>query len=241
MNNEFPYLEEDQRIQFPPPESASPDGILGAGGNLSPGMLLSAYTQGIFPWYSPGEPILWWSPDPRFVLFPRKIHISKSLKRTMRKQIFTYTFDECFRRVMKKCGQVPRPGQNGTWITREMLEGYTRLHELGYAHSLEVWQDGDLAGGLYGVSLGNIFFGESMFTEKNDASKAGFVVLTSILRSEGFLLIDSQVYTPHLDRFGAEEIPRFEYLELLNRALQGTTRKGNWGERFNYRTGDLEI
>ncbi|MFP4383039.1 MAG: leucyl/phenylalanyl-tRNA--protein transferase [Spirochaetia bacterium] len=241
MSGGFPYLEENQRIQFPAPDSASPEGILGAGGNLSPGMLLSAYTQGIFPWYSPGEPILWWSPDPRFILFPRKIHISKSLRKILRKNIFSYTFDKCFRRVMKKCGEVPRPGQNGTWITGEMLDGYCRLNGLGYAHSVEVWQDGTLAGGLYGVSLGDIFFGESMFAEINNASKSGFAVLNSILQSEGFLLIDSQVYTPHLERFGAEEIPRPDYLNLLKRALKGKTRKGDWGDLFNNRVRELEF
>jgi leucyl/phenylalanyl-tRNA--protein transferase len=226
----FPYLSEHEYFQFPPVESATPDGIVAAGGNLSPGMLLSAYRQGIFPWYSDGEPILWWSPDPRFVLFPDELLVSKSLRRTLRRDRFSIRFDTHFDQVLEGCKQAPRPGQDGTWITKEMQEGYARLHRLGYAHSVEATADGELAGGLYGVALGRCFFGESMFTRVSDASKVALVALVRTAAALGFPVIDSQVYTPHLARFGAREIPRTEYLGLLNAALRQPTIRGNWGE-----------
>lgn len=226
----FPYLSENEYFQFPPVESSTPDGIVAAGGNLSPGMLLSAYRQGVFPWYSDGEPILWWSPDPRFVLFPDELSVSKSLRRTLRKDRFSISFDTRFRLVLEGCKRAPRPGQDGTWITKEMQEGYTALHELGYAHSVEAFADGELAGGLYGVALGRCFFGESMFTRVPDASKVALVALVRTLSTLGFPVIDSQVYTPHLARFGAREIPREHYLRLLKGALGEPTLRGNWNE-----------
>ncbi len=241
MNEEFPYLDEKRIFEFPDIENTTPEGIVGVGGNLSPGMLLSAYSQGIFPWYSPGEPILWWSPDPRYVLFPEKIHIQRSLRKILKKDHFTYTFDKSFRKVISRCAIAERPGQNGTWITEEMIKGYSILNELGYAHSMEIWAGDCLAGGLYGVSLGDIFFGESMFTEQDNASKAGFVMLVTLLSREGFLLIDSQVYTSHLERFGAEEIPRNEYMDVLNKALKGRTRKGNWGLMFDEKINSISF
>lgn len=224
----FPYLDEDSRFTFPPVELATDEGIVGVGGNLSPGMLLSAYSQGIFPWYSRGEPILWWSPDPRFVLFPGELHIPKSLKRTLNKRPFDVSFDSDFESVMRRCASIPRPWQSGTWITEEMIDGYMRLHHLGYAHSVEVRSGGRLVGGLYGVSLGSCFFGESMFADAADASKVGFVVFLASLVPAGISLVDSQVYTDHLARFGAREIPRVEYLRELRECLHRPTLRGDW-------------
>jgi leucyl/phenylalanyl-tRNA--protein transferase len=230
MSESFPYLKEHQRVVFPPPGEAGTDGLVAVGGNLSPGVLLSAYSQGIFPWYSEGEPLLWWSPDPRFVLFPSELHIPKSLRRTLNRGHFRFTVDHAFEEVITACSVAPRRGQAGTWITDAMITGYITLHELGYAHSLEVWKDGQLAGGLYGVSLGGMFFGESMFARVSDASKAGFVVFVGALDDHGFDCIDCQMYTEHLDRFGAREIDRDEFLKLLAHALERDTLKGNWQE-----------
>ncbi|WP_455381893.1 leucyl/phenylalanyl-tRNA--protein transferase [Salinispira pacifica] len=232
MGRKFPYLGEHERFQFPSPDQATGEGILGVGGNLSPGMLLSAYSQGVFPWFSPGDPILWWCPDPRFVLFPDKLHISRSMRRVLRRREFSVSFDRMFRRVIEACSATPRPGQRGTWITDEMIESYSKLHELGYAHSVEVSLNGELVGGLYGVSLGSCLFGESMFARVSNASKVGFVYLVQVLKQQGFSLIDSQVHTDHLESLGAEDIPRERYLSLLAAALEAPTRRGNWGELF---------
>ncbi|MFP3958531.1 MAG: leucyl/phenylalanyl-tRNA--protein transferase [Spirochaetaceae bacterium] len=228
MSESFPYLSEHRRITFPSPEEADAHGLVAAGGNLSPGLLLSAYSQGIFPWYSEGEPILWWSPDPRFVLFPDELHVAKSLRRTLNHGAFSVTLDQAFQEVIVACSVAPRRGQVGTWITDEMIEGYTTLYELGYAHSLEVWERGTLAGGLYGVSLGGMFFGESMFARVSDASKVGFVVLARALRERGFDCIDCQMYTGHLARFGAREMSRSAFLGLLGRSLRRPTLRGDW-------------
>lgn len=229
---EFPYFGEHERFQFPRVEEGTPEGIVASGGNLSPGMLLSAYSQGIFPWYTEGEPILWWSPDPRFVLWFDDLHISKSLKKVLRQDRFSVTLDSDFEAVIAACSDVSRRGQTGTWITDEMTEGYLRLHELGYAHSVEVWTEKNLAGGLYGVSLGACFFGESMFSLVSDASKTGLVCLVSQLKTAGFDCLDSQVYTAHLERMGAAEIPREEYLKILETRIHMPTIRGNWGEKF---------
>lgn len=210
---------------------------MAAGGNLSPGMLLSAYEQGIFPWYSQGEPILWHSPEPRFVLFPTDLHVSRRLERTLRSSSFRVTFDRAFSEVIAGCKKIERLGQAGTWITNEMEEAYTGLHELGFAHSVEVWEEDELAGGLYGVSLGRIYFGESMFARVPDASKVGFVTLARRLFDLDFALIDSQVYTDHLARFGAREIPRERYLSLLAEALEGETLRGSWSRYEPSRRG----
>mgnify|MGYP006286841397 FL=1 len=226
----FPYLDENQHFQFPPVDKSTPEGIVAAGGNLSPGMLLSAYTQGIFPWYSEYEPILWWSPDPRFVLFPEELHISKSMGRVLKKEEFTCSADTCFERVIRSCREIERPGQPGTWITNDMLEAYIELHRLGYAHSVEAWQGEDLAGGLYGVSLGKCFFGESMFSKKSNSSKAALIFLTGSLKERDFHFIDCQVYTSHLKSLGAREIPRREFIERLHQGLRYDTRKGNWAD-----------
>jgi leucyl/phenylalanyl-tRNA---protein transferase len=230
VSREFPYLDEHASFTFPPLEDATKEGIVAAGGNLSPGMLLSAYRQGIFPWYSEEDPILWWCPDPRFVLFPNELHVSRSLARVIGRGRFTVTFDRAFGQVIDACRSVPRPGQPGTWITDEIVEGYSRLHELGYAHSVEVRLGNELAGGLYGVSLGDVFYGESMFSRVDNASKVALVALTEFLIGRGCTLIDCQAHTDHLERMGAREIPRAEFLTLLERGLQTPTRRGPWRE-----------
>ena len=216
-------------LRFPPVEQASPEGLLAVGGDLSPERLLEAYRHGIFPWYDDDQPILWWSPDPRTVLFPDKLHISRSLKRSLRPGLFSVTLDRCFRDVMQQCaGPRAQYPEGGTWITAEMLEAYGRLHELGYAHSVETWQKGALVGGLYGVTLGGAFFAESMFTRVPDASKVALVSLVRQLQAWGFRIIDCQQASPHVMRFGAEEIPRRRFLDLLGAALTLPNRRGRW-------------
>jgi len=207
-------------LVFPPVEHAEDWGGLALGGDLSPQRLLLAYRSGIFPWYDEDQPIIWHAPSPRFVLFPQNLHVPRSLKPVLNQQKFTVTYDQAFRQVITNCQQVKRPDQPGTWITDEMLEAYCELHTLGHAHSVEAWQQGKLVGGLYGISLGKIFFGESMFSQVGDASKIAFVTHVLDLAQQGFLLIDCQVHTPHLERFGAEEIPRQQYMQLLDVALQ---------------------
>jgi len=203
---------------FPPVEMAEtePDGLLAVGGDLSPRRLLQAYRQGIFPWYSEGQPILWWSPDPRTVLFPERLKISRSLAKTLRNKPFRVTFDRAFEAVIDACAE-PRDKASGTWITTEMKAAYIRLHQLGHAHSAEVWSQGRLVGGLYGIAIGRVFFGESMFTRIRDASKVAFVRLTRQLQAAGFTLIDCQVYSAHLLSLGAEEIDRHSFCQLLAR------------------------
>jgi leucyl/phenylalanyl-tRNA--protein transferase len=231
-NPSFPYLNELCTYSFPPVEDATPEGVLAVGGNLSPGMLLSAYSQGIFPWYTDGEPILWWSPDPRFVLFPDELHVSKSMKKALRKGGFNYSLDRCFEQIIRGCRTVPRHDQNGTWITGEMLEAYTELHHLGYAHSIEVWREGQLAGGMYGVSLGCCFFGESMYSLVPNASKAALIRFIGLMRSKGFTMLDCQVHSEHLSTLGARMIPRREFMRLLKSGLGNETYRGNWGTSF---------
>lgn len=219
-------------LVFPDPTYANPDGILAIGGDLRPERLLLAYEKGIFPWYSQGQPILWWSPDPRFVLWPEELKVSKSMKQVLRKSQFTITYDQAFEAVISHCQQVPRPGQHGTWITGNMLQAYLSLHQQGLAHSVEIWEANNLVGGLYGVSLGDCFFGESMFTHVSNASKAGFITLMQDLRADGIRLIDCQVYTRHLESLGAGEVSRAAFLEKLRAFLLPPTRKGNWGARY---------
>jgi len=226
----MPIFRLSSELLFPPVELSEPDGILAAGGDLSVERLLLAYRSGIFPWYSSGEPILWWSPDPRFVLFPEDLHISKSLKKVLNSNQFEITFDKAFPQVISHCRAKNRPNQEGTWITKEMIRAYVDLHRAGYAHSVEAWKDGILAGGLYGVSIGRVFFGESMFYLVENASKIAFVKLVEKLRSLGFLVIDSQVYTKYLETFGAKHIPREKYLEILQKGFEMESIVGNWGE-----------
>ena len=215
-------------IVFPSPENAQSDGLLAVGGDLSIKRLLMAYQLGIFPWYSEGQPILWWSPDPRLVLDPKDFRSSKALRQTLNKGTFQVTFDQSFEKVIEACGQVPRKGQQGTWITAEMQEAYMGLHKLGYAHSVESWQNGRLVGGLYGVSLGRCFFGESMFFVETDASKVALATLVERLKDWGFHMVDAQVTTRHLMSLGAKEIPRREFLNRLEEALRFPTLKGSW-------------
>ena len=221
------WLTEDEAL-FPPTEGADSRGVVAVGGTLTPTRLLEAYRRGIFPWYSEGEPILWHSPDPRFVLEPTALHVPKSLKKTLRHLPYELRYDTDFAGVMRACGEHARPGQNGTWITDAMLEGYTALHEAGYAHSAEAWQDGALVGGLYGVWLGRIFYGESMFAEAPDASKVAFVELVARLREAGCSWVDCQQETEHLARFGAASVPRRQFLKVLAQALAFPTQVGKW-------------
>jgi leucyl/phenylalanyl-tRNA---protein transferase len=214
---------------FPPVSHAEEDGLLAVGGDLHPDRLLVAYSQGIFPWYSSGSPILWWSPDPRMVLFPEELKVSKSMQQVLRRDVFQITFDRDFPAVIQSCAKAPRPGQEGSgWLVQAMQEAYTELHRLGHAHSVEVWQAGTLVGGLYGVALGGVFCGESMFSHVSNASKAGFITLVEELRGRNFSLIDCQVHTAHLESLGAREIPRTQFLSLLRKALQHPGWAGKW-------------
>lgn len=219
-------------IVFPPPECAEPDGLLAVGGDLSAKRLLLAYSMGIFPWYSEGQPILWWSPDPRLVLLPEELKVSRSLGRTLRKQVFTVTFDRAFRDVITSCARVHRRRQGGTWLTPEMVEAYCELFRMGFAHSVESWRGGSLAGGLYGVALGGAFFGESMFSLAPDASKVALAALAGTLKAEGFDIIDCQVSTRHLVSMGAREMPRGEFLAVLRRAVDRPWNPGRWEGRI---------
>lgn len=212
-------------MPFPPVTSAlvEPNGLLAAGGDLSAPRLLAAYRAGIFPWFSPGDPTLWWSPNPRMVLFPSDFKLSNSLRKTLMKGNFEIRTDFAFEQVMRACA-APRGGDNGTWIVEEMIEAYCELHRLHYAHSIEVWQGNELIGGLYGVAIGKIFYGESMFSRRTDGSKIAFAHMAKQLARWGFGMIDCQMYTPHLASLGAREIPRTEFIarltELINCASQ---------------------
>lgn len=215
------------RHSFPPVDQADPNGLLAIGGDLSPERLLTAYSQGIFPWY--GEPpILWFSPDPRAVLPLSRLHVARRLRRTLRQGRFAFTLDGAFGQVIRACANARRREGGGTWITPEMIEAYTRLHELGIAHSIEAWRDGALLGGVYGVSLGAAFFAESMFHRERDASKAALCALVWQLEAWRFELFDCQVSSPHLIRLGAEEWPRPRFVAALHQALAKPTRRGRW-------------
>lgn len=204
-----------------------PNGLLAIGGDLSPERLLSAYRQGIFPWYNEGQPILWWSPDPRSVLFPDRLKLTRSLRKTLRKEPFRASFDRAFGEVIAGCAE-PRNGEVGTWITADMQQAYERMHRLGYAHSAEAWEGDFLAGGLYGVALGRVFFGESMFSRRSDASKVAFAHLVAQLQSWGYALIDCQVHSGHLESLGAEHIPRREFVALLEQHCALPVARDAW-------------
>lgn len=212
---------------FPAAQEGDHRGLLAYGGDLAPERLLSAYAQGVFPWYDE-PPILWFSPDPRMVLEPGALRVSRSLAKRERQRPFSLRMDTAFADVIRACAAMPRPGQHGTWITSEMIDAYIGLHELGFAHSVEAWRDDQLVGGLYGLSLGRAFFGESMFAHESDASKLAFVAAVRQLAGWGFELIDCQVETEHLARFGAVCRPRSDFLAALDRALEGETRRGRW-------------
>ncbi|MBM7118690.1 leucyl/phenylalanyl-tRNA--protein transferase [Archangium primigenium] len=222
------YLLGDDPELFPPPERADRSGLLAVGGDLSPERLLAAYSRGIFPWYNPGQPVLWHSPDPRFVLEPAKLHVGRSLRKALNARVYDVRWDTAFADVITACAQVPRPGQDGTWITDDMRAAYIELHARGYAHSVEAWSGGTLVGGFYGVSLGAAFFGESMFAHAPDASKVAFATAVTRFQAWGFHFIDCQVETEHLARFGAQHWPRRHFLQALAVALGEPTRRGPW-------------
>ncbi|MDR1866956.1 MAG: leucyl/phenylalanyl-tRNA--protein transferase [Treponema sp.] len=215
----FPYLDKDKRFVFPPVIRSSGN-IIAVGGNLSPGMLLSAYEQGIFPWYSEDEPLLWQSPDPRFLIFPEDLHISESMKKILKKGIFNVVIDHDFPAVINNCAITYRPGQSGTWITHDMIEAFIELHRLGYVHSAESYRDGQLVGGCYGLLLGKYFCGESMFAKEKNASKAAFLTYAQQLFAQGVACIDCQVYTVHLASLGGRNVPRAAFLRLLRKILK---------------------
>jgi leucyl/phenylalanyl-tRNA--protein transferase len=215
-------------LVFPHPSHARRDGLLAVGGDLNPARLRLAYENGIFPWYSEGDPIMWWSPPVRPVLVPREVHVPRSLAKLMRHGPFEMRLDTAFESVIEGCAKILRRDEPGTWITAEMNDAYVELHRQGLAHSAEAWQDGRLVGGLYGVALGAVFYGESMFTQVPDASKATFVTLCEQLDRWGFELIDSQVTNPHTARFGTIEIPRDEFLRRVHQLVQRPTRQGVW-------------
>lgn len=204
---------------FPPVDMADEDGLLAVGGDLQTDRLLDAYRKGIFPWYNEGEPVLWWCPDPRFVLFPDRLKVHKSMQTILNNGRFRFTINRVFAEVIQNCKTITRKEQEGTWISPAVQEAYTKLHQLGYAHSAEAWRDGVLVGGLYGIRLGNVFFGESMFSKESNASKFAFINYVQQLKKENVALIDCQVYTEHLERLGASMIPRTVFVELLNRLI----------------------
>lgn len=213
---------------FPDPAEADPDGLLAVGGDLSPRRLVAAYANGIFPWYAAGSPILWWSTDPRLVLFPAELHVPHSLRRVLNSDRLRFSLDAAFDEVIRACARTTRPGQDGTWLVPEMIAAYEELHVLGIAHSAEAWQEGRLVGGLYGVALGSVFFGESMFHAVPDASKALFATLVPWLKARGCTLIDCQQTTAHMLRFGSREIPRTLFLQLVSRGLESDALRGEW-------------
>ncbi len=221
MSAAFDVCLPDGRIVagFPDPRGASAEGLVAIGGGLAPEVLLAAYARGIFPWYGEGKPVLWWSPDPRMVLFPEAFHCSRRLARRMRRPDVSFTRDAAFARVIRRCASIPRKGEQGTWILPEMIEAYERLHALGHAHSYEVWREGRLIGGVYGVRLGGVFFAESMFSEARDGSKMALAHLAAGADAEGIGLIDCQFYTDHLASLGAREMPREAFLGLLDALL----------------------
>lgn len=228
------YLLPEDEIVFPPPQLANEDGVLAVGGDLSTDRLLMAYRSGIFPWFNPGDPIVWWSPDPRFVLFPDELKIARSMRPYLNQRKLSVTFDQAFEQVIRACqvraSEAARRGKYiGTWITDEMVQSYTSLHEQGYAHSVEMWQQDQLVGGLYGISLGRVFFGESMFTRVSNASKLALISLVQHLRPQGFTLIDCQQETQHLASMGARNISREDFLAHLQLNQQIPSLRGNWG------------
>jgi len=230
------YLSSDPL--FPDPELAEPDGLLAVGGDLQLDRLVIAYSQGIFPWYSEGMPILWWSPDPRPVIYPDQLHVPRRLKRFLRKHPFRVTVDRDFYGVIQACATMNRGNTEGTWLLPEMIEAYENMHRHGYAHSVEVWKAGELVGGFYGVALGRVFFGESMFHRCSDAAKVGFVLFVRYLASLGFTMIDCQQTTSHMVRFGAQEIPRWQFLAGIRDGIRGCRLQTHFGRELLLQ-GDL--
>lgn len=224
----MPVFQLDESFIFPPPQLAREDGLLAVGGDLSPTRLLVAYRMGIFPWYSEGEPILWWAPSPRLVLFPAELKVSRRLARTIRQNRFHVTLDEAFLDVISACARIRRENGEGTWIDHDMIDAYCSLHELGYAHSVECWRHGELAGGLYGLALGATFFGESMFSRIADSSKVALAFLARKLSAWDFDMIDCQIRTEHLMRLGAKEVPGPSFYDLLRKSVIKPDRRGKW-------------
>jgi leucyl/phenylalanyl-tRNA--protein transferase len=223
---------------FPDPRHAAEEGLLAYGGDLHPDRILKAYRSGIFPWYNPGDPILWWSPDPRLLLYPERFVLRRSFRRVLRNREYTVRFDHDFPAVIAACAAVPRPGQRGTWLTPEMQAAYTELHRRGFAHSVEVYREGELAGGLYGIAMGGAFFGESMFSARPDGSKIALKALSDVLREKGYDFIDCQVVTDHLVSLGATPVPRERFLEELERALGKPSDIGSWSDyHWEYHDG----
>ena len=217
-------------LDFPPADRTDRNGIVALGGDLSPERILKAYACGIFPWFNPGDPIMWWCPDPRFVLFPAELRVSKSMRPYFNQQKYRVTYDTAFREVISACSRAERSGQDGgTWISEEMIAAYAAVHDMGYAHSVEVWRDDELVGGLYGIALGKLFFGESMFTRATNASKFGFISLVRRLRAEGYRLIDCQQSTRHLKSLGGRSIPRADFLRFISENEGEETVVGKWG------------
>jgi leucyl/phenylalanyl-tRNA--protein transferase len=224
----MPVFRLTDEILFPPPEYAEPEGLLAIGGDLSSERLIEAYSHGIFPWSDEADPILWWSPDPRMVIRPQEFRPSKSLSKVIKKGKFRVTLDTAFEQVIRECAKLPRKGQAGTWITRDMVKAYIQLHKEGYGHSVECWVGDALVGGLYGLSIGSMFFGESMFSKETDASKVAFFSLCQILADWEFDWVDCQLHNEHLESLGAYTISREEYLEQLQSSVKKDTRKGSW-------------
>lgn len=218
----------DRRILFPDPDLADDSGVLAVGGDLQPQRVLAAYQKGIFPWPCEGYPLLWHSPKERFVLDPKQLHVNRTLEKVLRHKTFEVRLDTSFHGVMLRCADTPRPGQDGTWITPEMLESYTKLHQMGFAHSAESWHDGQLVGGLYGIAIGRAFFGESMFALQPNASKVAFATLVRQLARWQFVVVDCQVETPLLASFGASHIPRQVFSQLIAHAVAQPHRAGPW-------------
>ncbi|WP_269791869.1 leucyl/phenylalanyl-tRNA--protein transferase [Stenotrophomonas sp. Iso1] len=235
MSNKGPFLlDEASDASFPPAELAlrEPDGLLAIGGDLSPLRLLNAYAGGIFPWFSDGQPLLWWSPDPRMVFRTNSVHLSSRFRRALRASSWRIRADTAFSEVMQACAHAPRPGQDGTWITDDMHRAYVELHRLGYAHSVEVFDEEQLVGGIYGVAIGRMFFGESMFSRRSGGSKVALAALARTLNDWGWPLIDAQVENPHLMRMGAEHLPRADFLREMRRLVQQPAEVGTWTGRF---------
>jgi leucyl/phenylalanyl-tRNA--protein transferase len=207
--------QKNEQLYFPPVEDADENGLLAIGGDLTPARLLLAYRSGIFPWFNEADPICWWSPDPRFVLYPSELKISKSMQQVVKKQTFQFSTNKAFKAVIHACSTTPRNGQDGTWITNEMQEAYLHMHQLGYAHSAEAWLNNELVGGLYGIRLGNVFYGESMFSHVSNASKFAFIQYVQMLQKENVQLIDCQLHTQHLESLGATMIPRKTFMQHL--------------------------
>jgi leucyl/phenylalanyl-tRNA--protein transferase len=222
------YELDSYHMAFPPADHANPDGLLAIGGELREDWLLSAYAGGIFPWFNDGDPIMWWSPDPRFVLRPTDVKVKKSMRPFLNNEKYEFRLDTAFEDVIGQCSKVPRNGQNGTWITNHMKSAYIDLHKIGMAHSAEIWLEGKLIGGLYGVSIGKAFFGESMFSLKPNASKLAFIRLCDWLARRSFQIIDCQIYSKHLESLGAKHILRNEFLDILDLSMDGDSLVGKW-------------